>query len=163
MDGKLLNNTVLTATVIYLRTVWQDHRIRTGKEAVVAYSKVLPFHLYGGTEENIENFKQGSSSWGGVRLTPLGTSATNWPVVPAPDDRWWMWSSRRNENWQGEPKYSEKTCPSATSSTTNPTWPDSGSNPGSRGGKPATNPLSYGTVKQDTQVSWVNLLEIWGN
>jgi hypothetical protein len=25
--------------------------------------------------------------WGGVRLSPLGMSATNWPVVPAPDDR----------------------------------------------------------------------------
>jgi hypothetical protein len=23
----------------------------------------------------------------GVRLSPLGTSATNWPIVPAPDDR----------------------------------------------------------------------------
>jgi hypothetical protein len=22
-------------------------------------------------------------SWGGVRLSPLGTSATNWPIVPA--------------------------------------------------------------------------------
>jgi hypothetical protein len=26
-------------------------------------------------------------SWGGVRLSPLGTSATNSPIVPAPDDR----------------------------------------------------------------------------
>jgi hypothetical protein len=26
-------------------------------------------------------------SWGGVRLNPLGTSATIWPTVPAPDDR----------------------------------------------------------------------------
>jgi hypothetical protein len=25
-------------------------------------------------------------SWGGVRLSPLGTSATVWPIVPAPDD-----------------------------------------------------------------------------
>jgi hypothetical protein len=31
-------------------------------------------------------------------------------------------------------------------STTNPTWPDPGSNPGRRGGKPATNRLSYGTA-----------------
>jgi hypothetical protein len=42
--------------------------------------------------------------------------------------------------------YLEKTCPSATLSTTNPTWPDLGSNPGRRGGKPATNRLSYGTA-----------------
>jgi hypothetical protein len=26
-------------------------------------------------------------SWGGVRMSPFGTSATNWPIVPAPDDR----------------------------------------------------------------------------
>jgi hypothetical protein len=55
------------------------------------------------------------ASSGGVRLSPVGTSATNWPIVPAPDDRWWwVWSSRWNE-------YSEKTCPSTTLSTTNPT------------------------------------------
>jgi hypothetical protein len=46
----------------------------------------------------------------------------------------------------GKPKYSEKTCPSATLSTTNPTWLDPGSNPGRRGGKPATNRLSYGAA-----------------
>jgi hypothetical protein len=41
----------------------------------------------------------------------------------APDDRWgWLWSNWWNEDWQGKPKYSEKTCPSATLSTTNPTW-----------------------------------------
>jgi hypothetical protein len=26
-------------------------------------------------------------SWGGVRLSLFGTSATNWPIVPAPYDR----------------------------------------------------------------------------
>jgi hypothetical protein len=66
-----------------------------------------------------------------------------WPIVPAPDERWWLWSSWWNE---GKPKYSEKTCPSATLSTTNTTWPDLGSNPGRRGGKPATIRLSYGTA-----------------
>jgi hypothetical protein len=49
---------------------------------------------------------------------------------------------------QGKPKYSEKTClpqrhfcPSQ-----NPTRPDPGLNPGRRGGKPATNRLSYGAA-----------------
>jgi hypothetical protein len=65
-----------------------------------------------------------------VTLNPLGTSATNWPIVPAPDDRWWIWSSRWNENWQGKQKYSEKTCPTATLPTTEPTWPDLDSYPG---------------------------------
>jgi hypothetical protein len=55
-------------------------------------------------------------SWGGVRVSPLGTSATNWPIIPAPDDRWrWMWSSRWNENCHRKPKYFEKTCPNACS------------------------------------------------
>jgi hypothetical protein len=35
-----------------------------------------------------------------------------------------------------------KTCPSATLSTTNPTWTD----PGLRGERPATNRLSHGTA-----------------
>jgi hypothetical protein len=83
-----------------------------------------------------------------VRLSPVGTSATNWPIVPAPDDRWWVWSSRWNENWQGKPKYSEKTCPSSTLSTTNPTLPDLGSIPDRSGGKPATNRLSCGTARR---------------
>jgi hypothetical protein len=85
-------------------------------------------------------------SWGRVRLGPLGTSATNWPIVPAPDDRWWVWSSRWNENCHRKPRYSEKTCLSATLSTTNPTWPALDSNPGRRCGKPATNRLSYSTT-----------------
>jgi hypothetical protein len=72
-----------------------------------------------------------------------------WPIVQAPDDRWgWLWSNWWNEDWQGKPKYSEKTCPSATLSTTNPTWTDPGLNPGRRGGKPVTNRLSYGTALQ---------------
>jgi hypothetical protein len=33
--------------------------------------------------------------------------------------------------------------------TTNPTWPDLGSNPGRRDGKPATNRLSYGAAQVD--------------
>jgi hypothetical protein len=58
---------------------------------------------------------------GGVGLSSLYYGHI-WPIVPAPDDRWgWLWSSWWNEHWQGKPKYSEKTCPSATLSTTNPT------------------------------------------
>jgi hypothetical protein len=90
-------------------------------------------------------FRQGLSTImysHGVRLSPLDTAATVWPIVPTPDDRWWLWSNQWNANWQGKP------CPSATLSTTNPTWPDPDSNPGCRGGKPATNRLSYGTAHQ---------------
>jgi hypothetical protein len=86
-------------------------------------------------------------SLGGVSL--LGMSATNWPIVPAPDDTrrwWWMWRSRWNENWHGKPKQPEENLPSATLSTTNSTRPDLASNPVRRGGKSATNRLSYGTA-----------------
>jgi hypothetical protein len=90
-------------------------------------------------------------SWGGVRLSPLGTLATNWPVVPALDDRWWAWNSRLNENWQGKLKYLEKTCTSATLSITNPTWTDLGMILGCHGGKLVTNCLRYGTAYCDTK------------
>jgi hypothetical protein len=70
-----------------------------------------------------------------------------WPIVPAPDDRWWrLWSNLWNVNWQGKQKYSEKTCTSATLSTTNPTWREPGSNPGRHGGKPVINLLNYGAA-----------------
>jgi hypothetical protein len=39
-----------------------------------------------------------------------------------------------------------KACPSDTLSATNPIWNDPGSNPGLRGGRPATNRLSHGTT-----------------
>jgi hypothetical protein len=37
-------------------------------------------------------------------------------------------------------------------STTNPTWPDPGSNPGRRGGKPATNRLCYGAAQYPAKI-----------
>jgi hypothetical protein len=82
---------------------------------------------------------------GGVQLGRLSTAATDWPIVACPG--WlWRWRIWWNENCQGKPKYSEKTRLSATLSTRNPTWPDPGSNPGRRGGKPANNRLSYGAA-----------------
>jgi hypothetical protein len=45
------------------------------------------------------------------------------------------------------------TCPSATLSTTNPTWTDPGSNPGLRSERPATNRLSQVTFIFD--VPWL--------
>jgi hypothetical protein len=48
--------------------------------------------------------------------------------------------TRENRSTRG------KTCPSATLSTTNPTWIDPGSKPGLRGGRPAANRLNHGTA-----------------
>jgi hypothetical protein len=70
--------------------------------------------------------------------------------------------------------YSEKTCNSATLSTTNPTLLETGSNTGRRHGKPATNRLSYGMVLRDVTMcvlrqkllislsSWSTLLVLLG-
>jgi hypothetical protein len=46
-----------------------------------------------------------------------------------------------------------KTCPSATLSTTNPTWTDLGANPGLRGEGPVTNDLSHGTAVTTCYIS----------
>jgi hypothetical protein len=66
---------------------------------------------------------------------------------------WWVWSSRwikiDKRNWSIRRKFA-----SVPLSTTNPTWTDLGSNPGHRGGTPATNRLSYGTAILDR---WQNL------
>jgi hypothetical protein len=43
-----------------------------------------------------------------------------------------FWSNWWNENWQGKPKYSEKTYPSATLSTTKSHMIDPVSNPRSQ-------------------------------
>jgi hypothetical protein len=48
--------------------------------------------------------------------------------------------------WQGKPKYSEKTWPSAALSTIDVTWFNLGSNLSRRGWKMATNRLSYCTA-----------------
>jgi hypothetical protein len=57
----------------------------------------------------------------GSSLSPLGMSTTSGPILPATDeDDNGPW----NENWQGNPKYLENTCPSATLPATNTSWPD---------------------------------------
>jgi hypothetical protein len=53
-------------------------------------------------------------SWGGVRLSPFCTSATDWFLVVATDDNW-IWTIWWNDNWQGKNKYSEKPAPVALS------------------------------------------------
>jgi hypothetical protein len=85
-------------------------------------------------------------SWDGVRLSPLWHVGHYWPIIPALDDRW-VWSVWWNENWQGETEALGENLPPCYFGP--PQIPhDLGSNPGSRGGKPATNRLSYGTAKK---------------
>jgi phage-related protein len=50
----------------------------------------------------------------------------------------------------GETELLGENLPQRHLSTTNPTWPDPGSNVGRRGGKPATNPLSNGAASHYT-------------
>jgi hypothetical protein len=81
---------------------------------------------------------------GGFQLGPLGTSATNWPIVPAPGDYedgefGGMMVGRENRSTRRKcapvPFVHHKSYVN---------W--SGANPGRRGGKPATNRFSYGTA-----------------
>jgi hypothetical protein len=69
----------------------------------------------------------------------------HWPIVPAPGNSGGDCGEISGMKI-GRGKYSEKTCPSATLSTTNTTWLDPSLNPGRRGGKPATKRLSYGAA-----------------
>jgi hypothetical protein len=84
----------------------------------------------------------------------VGGGSPSW--VPSTRRWWWWWRIWWNEDWQGKPKFLEKTCPSATLSTTNPTWPD----PGRRGGKPATNRLSYGAAPRKNVTKYVSYFPI---
>jgi hypothetical protein len=63
--------------------------------------------------------------WGGT--TSLGSAATSGllykPQMTDEDD---FWSNWWNIDWQGKPKYSEKTCPSPTLSTTKSHMPRPG-------------------------------------
>jgi hypothetical protein len=47
---------------------------------------------------------------------------------------------------RGSRSIQRKPAPAPLCPPQNPTWPDPGSNPGRRGGKPATNRLSYGAA-----------------
>jgi hypothetical protein len=58
----------------------------------------------------------------------------------------------------GETEVLGENLPSATLSTTNPTWIDPGANPGLCGERPATNRLSHGTavvLTSDTKTTFI--------
>jgi hypothetical protein len=81
---------------------------------------------------------------GGVQLGPLGTTATNRPIVPAPADyddgeieEWWL---------AGETEVPGENLSQCRFAHHKPHLLCPDANPGCRGGKPATNPLSYGTA-----------------
>jgi hypothetical protein len=57
---------------------------------------------------------------GGIQLGPLGSAATNISIVPARGD-YDDGEISGNHDWQGKPKYSEKTCSSAALITINST------------------------------------------
>jgi hypothetical protein len=48
------------------------------------------------------------SPWINFVRWDLGYCGHYWPIVPAPDDRWWwLWSNWWNGDWQGKQKYWE--------------------------------------------------------
>jgi hypothetical protein len=69
-------------------------------------------------------------------------------------ESWWNDTDRGKTEELGE-----KTCPSATLSTTNPTWTDPGKNPGLCGGRPETNRLSHGMANCAISYIFVSMSE----
>jgi hypothetical protein len=79
---------------------------------------------------------------GGVGLVPKRGCLLSLAYYALP--RWYEFGERRwNDIDRENRRTRRKTCPSATLSTTNPTWIEPGANPGLRGERPATNDLSY--------------------
>jgi hypothetical protein len=58
--------------------------------------------------------------------------------------QWW------DDIFAGETEVLGENLPSATLSTTNPTWIEPGANPGLRGERPATNRLSHGKASRNS-------------
>jgi hypothetical protein len=103
---------------------------------------VIPF-------AQLKKLNSHSGSWG-----PNWVHSARRPLLAYYTCPEWLWGWRIwwNEDWQGKPKYSEKTCPSATLFTTNPTLLDPVSNTNCHGGNPATNRLSYGAAFYATNI-----------
>jgi hypothetical protein len=79
------------------------------------------------------------------KLGPLGTSATEWPIVPAPDDYddgkfGGMEIGRGNRSTRRKPAPAPLCPPQIPLDKTRARTPDR------RGGNPATNHLSYGAA-----------------
>jgi hypothetical protein len=97
------------------------------------------------------------------KLGPLGTSVTEWPIVPAPGDYddgeiGGMKIGRGHESTRRKPAPAPL-CPPQILLDQTP-----GSNPGRRGGKPATNRLSYGAASLNSYICKRTLkfkLQVW--
>jgi hypothetical protein len=102
--------------VVYLCSLFHRRRYSTHWCCEVHSENVGGMQLWLAPMQHMPFF----NSWGGITPSPLGMPATSGRILQALDDIW-IWSIWCNENFQGKSKYSEKTCPSTTLSTTNPT------------------------------------------
>jgi hypothetical protein len=84
-------------------------------------------------------------SWCGVRLSPLGTSATIYPTLPAPKYNYGCGAFGGMRIGKGNRSTRRKPAPVPLCSPQIPH--DLGSNPARRSGMPATNRLSYGMAQ----------------
>jgi hypothetical protein len=87
----------------FMSSYWSLLIGRASKLLPVLVSTVIFGFEHRGTHDHVFFFKL--VGW------DFGYCGHYWPIVPAPDDRWWwLWRNWRNEDWQEKPKYSEKTC-----------------------------------------------------
>jgi hypothetical protein len=52
----------------------------------------FPIHHSSSNHLTLYNLSFYLISWGAVKLRQHSTAATNWPIVPAPDDIWRVWT-----------------------------------------------------------------------
>jgi hypothetical protein len=139
---KILYNILLSRLSAYTDEIIGDHqcgfrRNRSTTDQIFCIHRILKkkWECNGTVYQLLIDFKKTIIQLGGKYCTifflicivgaesTLGPHDTSviypWPIVPAPSD---CEDGEFGEmNWQGKPKYSEKTCPGATLSTTNPT------------------------------------------
>jgi hypothetical protein len=119
--------------------------VRISETSVYVHDTARPYilgscHLYTRCRENSLGCVNlyCSCRWGGAM-------SLNWPLL-IPHIMYEYGEPGWNDIDMLESKNSERTCPNATLSTTNPTWITPGANPGLRNKRQATNRLSYGTA-----------------
>jgi hypothetical protein len=109
---------------------------------IISHRVNLPRHeAYYSFPSNAEVFLIGIVG-GGVQLGPLDTALTNRPIVPAPGD----YSDGEIGGMIGRGNRSTSRKPAQCRFVHHKPHMLPGANPGRRGGKPATNRLSYGTA-----------------
>jgi hypothetical protein len=142
MNRKGYGRTLTWGTILeFVSRYWVKPGITAVRRADIRTEITLPSRKPAG-KHNVRSWCFFFPPEGGVGLVPKRGCLH---ITHSPDDM--SLKSDGGMILTGENRWTRwKTCPSATLSTTNPTWIDPGANPDLRGERPATNDLSHGTA-----------------